>query len=470
MIESEKHIILQQENTPVKEIKFSPRAKLLTVIVLVGLVVIYLLHVWEALAPFIWAAVTAFIFNGLLKTLTARFGGPRWAWAAGVYLAFLGIVAVALVLLIPAISKEAKTLATDSPMIRQSVDDYLNTNPTINVVGIEVQSETLRNSLNNVLDRLPVLAQELGPSLVSKTFRFVIDLLLYLIATLYLMLIGGRAIWQFINTLPLILRGEMRHLVTRADTVLGAYIKGQFLLVIIMSVASFTFLSIMGIRYALILGITTGVLELIPFVGPYLAITICSVVAFFQPHTPKVSFGLDGVTLVVIVIIGLFILRQLEDLVVIPNIIGRIVELPPLLVIFTTITAAALLGPMGLLLGVPIVAVIKIVVGYLYYKLVDADRQKLFLTAEASLEELAATLQNFEPNSRWLIVVPPDSPVTEFFHDPVTIEKLKSISEGKSLDLAFNFGEDEKTSHLVKHAGFPIITMSQEHFFANSPR
>jgi predicted PurR-regulated permease PerM len=311
MIESKKHIILQQENPPVKEIKFSARAKLITVAVLVGLVVLYLLHVWEALAPFIWAAVTAFIFNGLLKRLSARFGGPRWAWAAGVYLTFLVILGIALALMIPAISKEAKTLATDSPMIKQSVDDYLNNNPTINIVGVDVQSETLRNGLNNVLDRLPALAQELGPGLVSKTFRFVVDLLLYLIATFYLMLIGGRAIWQFISTLPLNLRSEMRHLVTRADTVLGAYIKGQFLLVIIMSVASFIFLSIMGIRYALLLGIMTGILELIPFVGPYLAITVCSLVAFFQPHGPKVSFGLDSVTLVIIVIIGLFILRHL---------------------------------------------------------------------------------------------------------------------------------------------------------------
>lgn len=470
MLESKKHIILQKEDTPVKEVKFSSRAKFITVVVLVGLVVVYLLHVWEALPPFIWAAVTAFVFNGLLKLLMTRFGGPRWAWAAGVYLVFLAVLGVALALVIPAISREAKTLATDTPMIKKTVDDYLANNPTINIVGIEIQSDTVSNGLNSVLERLPSLAQELGPGLVSKTFRFLVDLLLYLIATFYLMLLGGRAIWQFLTTLPLNIRSEMRHLVTRADTVLGAYIKGQFLLVIIMSVASFVFLSIMGVRYALLLGIMTGILELIPFVGPYLAITVCSLVAFFQPHGPKISFGLDGVALVIIVIIGLFILRQMEDLVVIPNVIGRIVELPPLLVIFTTITAAALLGPMGLLLGVPIVAVIKIIVGYLYYKLVDADRQKLFLTPEATPEELIATLKGVEPGSRWLIVVPAETPVAESFHDEATLEEIKRVSQEKPLDLAFNFGEDEKTSHLVKHAGFPITTMSQEHFLANSSR
>lgn len=470
MLESKKHIILQQEVTPVNEIRFSGRAKLITVAVLVGLVIVYFLHVWEALPPFIWAAVTAFIFNGPLKGLCARFGGPRWAWAAGIYLLFLGVLVVALILVVPALSREAKTLATDSPHIRATVDDYLNNNPTVNIVGIEIQSDTLRNALNNILDRLPALAQELGPGLVSKTFRFVVDLLLYLIATFYLMLIGGRAIWQFVGTLPLNLRTEMRGLVKRADTVLGAYIKGQVLLVLIMSVASFIFLSIMGIRYALLLGIMTGILELIPFVGPYLAITVCCLVAFFQPHGPGLSYGLDGVVLVIFVVIGLFILRQLEDLVVIPNVIGRIVELPPLLVIFTTITAAALLGPMGLLLGVPIVAVLKIIVGYLYYKLVDADRQKLFLTHEATMEDFLALLRTFEPNSRWLIVVPAETPVAELFHDPEALAQIKTVSQEKPLDLAFNFGEDEKTSHIVRHAGFPLTTMSQEHFFASNPR
>src|SRR4051812_26379514 len=167
MLERKKHIILQQDLTPVKEIKFTSRAKFITVVILVGLVIIYFLNVWEALPPFIWAGVTAFIFNGPLKALCARFGGPRWAWAAGIYVVFLAILALAIVLIVPAISKEAKTLATDSPNIRATVDNYLTNNPTVSVAGIEIQSDTVRNALNNVLDRLPTLAQDLGPGLVS---------------------------------------------------------------------------------------------------------------------------------------------------------------------------------------------------------------------------------------------------------------------------------------------------------------
>ncbi len=466
MLDSRKQVTLKEEATPAEEVKFSTRAKIWTVAILAGLLIVYLLHVWEALPPFIWAAVTAFVFNGPLRSLGHRFGGPRWAWATGIYLLFLSILVAALILIIPAITREARVLATDAPNIKRTVDDYLANNSTVSISGLEVPSESLQAGVNNVLDRLPQLAQELGPSLLSKTFRFMVDLLLYLISTFYLLTIGGRVIWRFIESLPLTYRGELRRLVMRADTVLGAYIKGQFLLVLIMSSASFIFLSIVGIRYALTLGIMTGFLELIPFVGPYLAISVCSLVAFFQPHGPGLSFGLDGLTVVVVVIAGLFILRQIEDLVVIPNVIGRIVELPPLLVIFSTITAAALLGPMGLLLGVPVVAVLKIIFGYLYYKLVDAEREKVFLKPATTFEEFTLLLQGAAPKSRLLLVVAPES---VFWRDEAAIQQINELSLARQLDLAFNFNENEKTAQIWQAAGFPIVTMSQEHFLvANS--
>ncbi len=451
---------------PLEEIKFSSLAKRWTVVILVALMILFLLHVWEALPPFIWAIVTAFVFNGPLKALSNRFGGPRWVWAVGIYLIFFAVLGAALVWLIPAITKEAKVLSNDIPIIRANVDDYLDKNTTVNLVGIEIASETARNSINSVLDRLPDIARELGPGLLSKTFRFVIDFLLYIIATFYFMLMGGRAIWGFINTLPLLYRGEIRNLVVRMNIVLGAYIKGQILLVLIMSVASFITLTVLGIRYSLLLGIMVGVLELVPFVGPYLAITICSVVAFFQP---KGNFGLSGALLVILVVVLLFILRQLEDYLVIPNIIGRIVELPPLLVIFSIITGAALLGPMGLLLAVPIVAVVKIVVGYLYYKLVDADRQKLFVPADTNFESLFKTLNDYPPMSRLLIVTDPQA---EYLHDPTALEQIRELGMRKPLDMAFYCGKEgdaaEKTAHHLRGMGFAIITMEQEHFLSNS--
>jgi predicted PurR-regulated permease PerM len=353
-------------------------------------------------------------------------------------------------------------LIKDVPLMQHDLDTYLANNDSVDIVGIKVSSDTVRGTLTNLLSKLPDELNKIGPELLNGTFHFAIDFVVYLIATLYLMLIGGRAVFSFISTLPLHYRSEIRNLVIRIDTVLGAYIKGQFLLIGIMCVASFVVLTIMQVRYALVLAIMVGVLELVPFVGPYLAITICSAVAFFQD---KQAFGLHPVVVVIILIIALFILRQLEDYVVIPNIIGRIVELPPLMVIFTVIAGAALLGPMGLLLGVPVVAALKIIVGYLYYKLVDADREKIILPEGADFPELLTILEE-KPKQRLLIGVKQDVPYLE---DPEDLLQLQQICAVKQIDLAFNCG-NEHVCRRLREYGFSVVELPQEHFATNVGR
>src|SRR4051812_5248546 len=101
------------EPPPSEEIRFSALAKRLTVFIVVGLLALFFLHIAEALPPFIWAIVTAFIFNVPLKFFQKRFGGKRWVWAVVIYLAFFLVLGLALVFVIPAITREAKTLSTD---------------------------------------------------------------------------------------------------------------------------------------------------------------------------------------------------------------------------------------------------------------------------------------------------------------------------------------------------------------------
>lgn len=449
-----------QQVAEAAEIRFSTRGKFWTIAILAGLLVAFLLHISEELPPFVWALVTAYILNKILTFFTSRFGGKRWIWAGGVFLSFFVLLSLGLLFLIPAVTKEARLLTVEAPLFKQKVDRYLDENPNLVIGGVELTSQTARSAINNVLDRLPEIAGEFGPGLLSKTFRFLISLLLYLIVTFYLTLLGGRNITKFIISLPLKYRAEIAGLIKRANFVLGAYLRAQLLLIAIMSVASFITLSILGVKYSLLLGIMVGVLELIPFVGPYLAITICSLVAFFQD---KGNFGLSGFGLVTLVVALLFILRQIEDYAVIPNVVGRVVELPALLVIFSVVSGAALLGPMGLLLAVPIVALVKIIVGYLFYKLVDADRQKVVIENELSFEGLCKFIESLPAHSRLLLIVPEQA---EYLTNKTKLNYLHQFSSEKAIDIAFYVGQDEKILKHIEEANFPVITMEQEHFLA----
>jgi predicted PurR-regulated permease PerM len=447
---------------PVDEIRFSARAKVWTVVILVGLSVALILKIGEVLPPFIWALVTAFVFNDLLTALTQRTGRPRWVWVTAVFVVFFGVIILVALTVVPSTTHQVEQLVKDVPVIQHDLDTYLANNDMVDIGGVKVSSDTVQKTLSSSLSKLQETLSQTGPELLKGTFRFAIDFVVYLIATLYLMLIGSRSVFSFINTLPLRYRGETRNLVLRIDTVLGAYIKGQFLLIGIMSVASFVVLTILEVRYALVLAIMVGVLELVPFVGPYLAITICSAVAFFQD---KHAFGLSALIVVIILAVALFVLRQIEDYVIIPNVIGRIVELPALMVIFTVIAGAALLGPMGLLLGVPVVAALKIIVGYLYYKLVDADREKVILPAGTDFLELLSVLEE-KSNRRLLVGVGHEAPYLE---DPENLLRLQQISQTKRIDLAFNCGNEHLCNRLRTY-GFSVVELTQEHFATNVGR
>src|SRR5206468_2908272 len=135
------------------------------------------------------------------------------------------------------------------------------------------------------------------------------------------------------------------------------------------SVTTFIGLSLLQVRYAPLLAIFTGLVETMPFIGPYIAGATSVLVALTQGSAP---FGWTNVGLGIAVAAMYTALRQLEDNFVMPFLIGRLVHLHPLVVIFSVLSGAALGGILGLLLAVPVAATVKIVATYLYGKLSEA--------------------------------------------------------------------------------------------------
>lgn len=126
----------------------------------------------------------------------------------------------------------------------------------------------------------------------------------------------------------------------------------------------------LDVDYALSVAVATGFLELIPLIGPWTAGAIAVTIALFQETTP---FGWSNPALALAVGVTYFALRQLEDAFVIPLVIGRIVHLHPLLVIFVLVIGTTLGGVLGLILAVPVAAVLKIVVSFFYAKLMARE-------------------------------------------------------------------------------------------------
>ncbi len=150
---------------------------------------------------------------------------------------------------------------------------------------------------------------------------------------------------------------------------LGRYLRAQLLLIAIMAVASFIALTVLGVRFSVLLALVAGFLEIFPIIGPTAAISLVSLVALVQHDN---HFGLDQLGFVIVVALTFFIMRQIEDYLVIPNIIGHVVSLHPVVILFVLFCGSAVGGLLGMFLAVPLTGALKIVVGYLYGKMIEA--------------------------------------------------------------------------------------------------
>jgi predicted PurR-regulated permease PerM len=199
--------------------------------------------------------------------------------------------------------------------------------------------------------------------------HFLLELLVFLIATFFLLRDAPRLLQWFRRVLPASQRNELIPLFAQVNTLLGRYVRGQLFLIGVMWTATFIGLSILQVPFALLLGLTTGVLEVIPIVGPITAGAIACLVALGHPA----PWGLSQIWYVAIVAAMYTVLRHSEDYFVIPLVIGRIVRLHPAIVIFALLTGGALYGLLGVLIAVPVAATLRLVLIYVGAKLRDED-------------------------------------------------------------------------------------------------
>ena len=382
------------------EVSLSPRAR--AVVIWIGVIAagVLLLDAAHALQPFIWAVITAFILHPFVSFVHRRTHLPKHLITIWLYAMIALIITILIINFSAIVVEQVKGLQDQIPSAVDDVQVWLNSNhgSTLDRLGLD------RTFVNQQLNAAAKpLADALGKAVIPVLFgtvTFAIELIIYLVASFYFIVQGDRFVAAARSLLHKRYHGEFDRLSAEISRTLGAYIRGQALLVAIMSTASFIMLTILGIQYAVIVAIATGVLELIPLIGPWAAGAIAVSVALFQDGTP---FGWSHLTLAIVVAIGYFALRQMEDAFVIPLVIGRIVHLHPLLVIFVIVVGTSLGGILGLILAVPTAAVLKILSTYFYGKVMA--RETRIIEVVASRSDLAYAMERFPDRSNHTVVL-----------------------------------------------------------------
>ena len=374
------------------ETRFSPRSKLIAFWVLAGLTAVGLAHFFSVLSPFLWAIITAYIFTPLITLLSRRTHLPRPLIATVVYLAIMAALIVGIVTLVPVVQKQGRELINQLPQTTEAGVDYFYEHfPTV-PVQLGLDRVTLQRGINDVIGQITSRVPVTAIAVAQRLFHFVLELFVYLIATFFFFLQGDRFIASLRRSVPLRYQRETERVFGEINSTMGAYLRGQVILIIIMSTVTYIALWIYDMPYALALAIATGCLELIPILGPWSAGAIAVTIAALSPTPP---FGWSNATLAIVVAITYLTLRQLEDILVIPTLIGRIVHLHPVLVIFVLLIGTSLGGILGLLLAVPTAAVVRILLRYVYGKIVaDAERRIVTLGVPADIQRLHDELPN----------------------------------------------------------------------------
>ncbi|MBN1311659.1 MAG: AI-2E family transporter [Anaerolineae bacterium] len=148
----------------------------------------------------------------------------------------------------------------------------------------------------------------------------------------------------------------------------NAYLRGQIILAIATALITSVALAILGVQNSLALGLLTGILQIVPYLGPVVAVALTALVALFQPGN---HFGLMPFHYALLVTLVSIILQNVEAALLVPRVVGEVLNLSPLVVIISLLAGGALAGILGAVLAAPVVATLQLIGQYIWRKLLD---------------------------------------------------------------------------------------------------
>src|SRR5438874_2447477 len=340
-------------------------------VVIASLVLGALALVWrvgDIVEPFVWAAVLSYVLLPVVGALQSRLNLPRTAAALVVFLGVLAVIFGGGRLLVPRVVDNAHDLQQTWPALFANARQTISS--TFDSVGLGDLDDALIGPNLQDLDRqLQGMASRNALPFVIGAGHFLLGFLIFLIGTFLMLRDAPRLFSTIQRNVPREHRVEILHVLGDTNVMLGRYIRGQLILVVLMSTVTTIGLTLLGVPYSVLLGIMTGALETIPFVGPITAGAIACLVALGHPN----PFGWSQLAYVATVAIMYTVLRHTEDYLVIPTVIGRAVRLHPAIIIFSLLSGGATFGLLGIVLAVPVAATLRLVLIYVRAKLRDED-------------------------------------------------------------------------------------------------
>lgn len=326
---------MTQEKTPIR-VEISYKTVVFTVTFLIGLW--FLIQIKEIITLIFLSII---LLSALLKPvewLNSR-RVPRILSVLLVYIAVIIIISLAIGIIIPPLVAQSSDFISRLPQIVSSINNIV----TFYKIPVEDVSSVVTQQFEEIIGNFISISRAIFSSIFALLTMFVFT---------FYMLLEWKSFVRLIAS-PFSGKQEKKiiSVVAKVENGLGKWVRGQLTLSLIVGILTYIGLTILGIPYALPLALIAAIFEIVPIIGPIFA------------SIPAILVGLTIAPFLGLAVASLFlIVQQLENNLIVPMVMSKVIGLQPPVVIVALLIGAKLAGIGGAFLTVPILVVAKIVI------------------------------------------------------------------------------------------------------------
>ncbi|PFJ18163.1 AI-2E family transporter [Bacillus cereus] len=314
--------------------------------------------------PVLLAGVLFYILHPFVSLLERK-GVSRIVSIASIYILVLGLFVFLVVTVIPIIRDQIDTLISNLPYFGHEIERAARRLGESNLLG-KIQENLNIDVANIVKDYTVDFTKSLSSvtgnvtGFLSTITEVVLTFVMVPFILFYLLKDGEQLPNHFLKFISEQRQPAAKRILDDMHYAISSYIRGQIIVSLFIGIMLLIGYLIIGIKYAVLLAILAMIVNIVPYVGPIIAITPALIIAF-----------IDSPGMILKVIIVMMVVQLAEGKFISPQVMGKKLDIHPITIIFIILTAGNLFGIMGIILAIPGYAILKVLVthGYRFVKL-----------------------------------------------------------------------------------------------------
>lgn len=347
---------------------WSDFTKRLVLIVTLIVLMLILYRFSVIIPPLVVTALLAYLLNPAVELVCKHTRLSRTWTILVIYFLLLIILSLGPAIFVPTLIEQVQEIDVHLQDTTDAVQQFF-AEPLV-FMGYSIDLRDAYQEISGALQNLLSSVATHTVSILVNLASIVLWVIFVVVVSFYLLKDAERLSQAFEGLVPPAYQMEFRQLRKEIGGIWNAFLRGQLILCAVVGVVVTIVLAILGVRNALVLGLVAGLLEVIPNVGPTLAAVPAVLIAYFQGST---YLPLTNGWFALLVIAAYVVFQQVENNYLVPRVIGRSLNLHPLVVIIGAIAGGILAGVLGILLAAPTLATLRVLAQYVYCKLLDLE-------------------------------------------------------------------------------------------------